>query len=282
MNNLYETGIRPLVDDFLALEAAKIRDYGSYWSASSAGYCMRKVIFDRLKVPEVNPDPRKQRVFSAGHIFHEWMQGLTKKAGISVAQEVELVDDKLMIKGHFDDLVLISLDESGTQARMGDEIRKQNLILYDYKTVNSQAFKYKKDKISHYHMMQLGTYMYMLRTFKKLKDSPNELWNIKGLENLTESRICNISKDDLRMSEVQLLWTPALEKLVYEYWSTLNGYWNKKQIPKCTCADYEINAKTGVGFMADERYNPYFYEGEPCSVAWLSKHPDLIKEWKNA
>src|SRR5665213_1480762 len=106
--SLFDTGIRPTIDAHLIAEAEKERDYGDYWSASSAGYCMRKQIFQRLKVPPVKPvDARKQRVFTAGHIFHDWIQELTQKAGISVAQEVELQDEDLMVRGHFDDLVLI-------------------------------------------------------------------------------------------------------------------------------------------------------------------------------
>lgn len=253
MDNLFKTGIRPLVDEYLLEKAKEKRDYGDYWSASSAGYCMRKNIFDRLQVPYVNEeDGRKQRVFESGHIFHEWMQRITKNAGLSIASEVELIDDKLMIKGHFDDLVLVD----------------EHLILYDYKTQNSRAFNYKKPNMSHYHTMQLGTYLYMLRKPEIARDV---LPPAPKSPELKEARILKISKDDLRMSEEQLLWSPALQKQVVEYWSTLNGYWQAKKLPKCTCGDYEINSKTGVGFMADPRYNPYYYDGEPCSLAWLKK-----------
>lgn len=245
MGSLYESGVRKLVDDYLLTESKKVRDYGDYWSASSAGYCMRKNIFERLKVPhvETESDARKQRIFTSGHIFHSWIQGLTKDAGVSVSQEAELIDDKIKVKGHYDDLI---------QTEGG-------LVLVDYKTVNSQAFKYKKDEPSHYHTMQLGTYLYMLR---------------KEFKGLKEARIVLISKDDLRMKEQPLSYTPDLEKKVYEYWATLNGYWKDKKIPKCTCADYEVNSKTGKGFMTDPRYNPYFYDGEPCSLKWF-------KEWKH-
>lgn len=242
MDSLYDTGIRPAFDAYLLEKAKEVRDYGNFWSASSAGYCMRKNIFERLKVPhvETDSDGRLQRVFLMGHKMHEAIQEITKEAGLSIASEDELIDDKLMIKGHFDDLIKTDY----------------GLILYDYKSVNSMSFKYKKDSMSHYHKFQLGTYLYMLR---------------KEYKELKEARILNVSKDDWRMSEVQLLWSPALEKMVYEYWSTLNGYWKNKQIPKCTCADYEINKKTGVGFMADPRYNPFYYNDEPCSIEWLKK-----------
>lgn len=216
---------------------------------------MRKLIFERLGVPTTQgADPRKQRVFTAGHIFHEWAQGLTKDARVSIAQEVELIDDDIMVKGHFDDLVMVD----------------GNLILYDYKTANSRAFTWAKangDEMSHYHKMQLGTYMYMLRKGAW----PNDVMERvvpqlkQQIEAVSEGRILKISKDDLRMSEQQLLWSPALEKEVVSYWNTLNGYWKAQKLPKCTCADYEN------GFMAREKFNPYFYDGEPCSETYFKE-----------
>lgn len=91
------------------------------------------------------------------------------------------------------------------------------------------------------------------------------------LVGIEDSRVLKISKDDLMLLEQQLLWTPDLEKEVVGYWKTLNGYWNSRSIPACTCANYEINTKTGKGFMADEKYNDYFWQGEPCSLEWMKK-----------
>lgn len=258
MADLFSSGVIPIVNDYLVEESKKVRSYGDYWSASSAGYCMRKVIFDRLKVPPVTEDARKQRVFSSGHIFHEWIQGLTKASGVSISSELELQDEKLMVRGHFDDLVLID----------------GKLIVYDYKTQHSRAFSWAKKNpkpMSHYHAMQLGTYIYMLR---KWFAEPNPFLKEKtGLtsDKINEGRILKISKDDLMMAEEQLLWTPELEKKVYEYWSTLNGYWSAKKIPACTCHLFEVNPKTGKGFMADPRYNPYYFNNEPCSLDWMQK-----------
>lgn len=147
--SIFDSGIRPIVDDWLAEKAKEKRSYGDYWSASSAGYCMRKNVFERLQVPHVTQDARTQRVFTSGAIFHEWMQSITKEAGISIAQEIELQDEDLKIRGHFDDLVLID----------------GKLILYDIKTAHSKWFEYAKGRpMSWYNRMQLGTYMYMLRS----------------------------------------------------------------------------------------------------------------------
>ena len=267
---LYETGVRQLVDDYLLEESKKVRNYGSYWSASSAGYCMRKVIFERLGVPKNNEDARKQRVFSAGHIFHDWIQGITKASGVSIAQEVELQDEDLMIRGHFDDLVLVggepyteSFDED--QGAVTEVDRPKHLILYDYKTVNSRSFLWAKkngNTMSHFHRMQLGTYMYMWRHPDVWL--PKNDWLLMK-DQLKEARILKIEKDTLMMGEQQLMWSPELERDVVQYWKTLNGYWNKQTLPKCTCADYE------GGFMAKEQYNGFYYDGEPCSIPYYTK-----------
>ncbi len=264
--SIFDSGVRPVIDQWLLDEAKKVRDYGDYWSASSAGYCMRKVIFERLGVPKIESkdDARKQRVFSAGHIFHEWIQGLTKEAGISIAQEVELIDNDLMIKGHFDDLVLLD----------------DKLILYDFKTVNSRSFMWAKkngNAMSHYHRMQLGTYMYMLRgdpVGAMVETDHQNLVDADRIANLAEARILKIEKENLMMMEQQLMWSPDLERDVVGYWKTLNGYWESKKLPKCTCADYE------GGFLANEKYNGYFWNGEPCSLEYyeLCKQKGLLKE----
>lgn len=173
MSNLFNTGIRPAVDEYLKKKTEEQRDYGDYWSASSAGYCMRLNIMRRLgvpKVPELADNATQTRIFEAGHIFHEWLQRITKDAGLSIASEVELQDEDLMIRGHFDDLVLMRYDENGeTPVRVGAEQRAQHLILYDYKTAHSTSFNYKKrqTEIGHYHKNQLGTYVYMLRKLAK-------------------------------------------------------------------------------------------------------------------
>ena len=90
---------------------------------------------------------------------------------------------------------------------------------------------------------------------------------------LSEARILSISKDDLRMHEQQLLWSPQLEKEVYSYWSTLNGYWKARTLPKCTCLEHDggfMGRKSAKGKF----YNDFFYKDEPCSLEWY-------KLWKD-
>jgi hypothetical protein len=250
--SLFETGIRPLVDAHIAKKAEEKRDYGDYWSASSAGYCMRLNILKRLdvpSVPEIKEDAvRTQRVFEAGHVFHEYMQRITKEAGISIAQELELQDEDLMVRGHIDDLITVD----------------GKLILYDYKSKHSYWFKYATNRdIGHYHSMQLATYMYMLR---ELTD-----------HDVKEARLLHISKDDLRQAEDQIIWSPTWEKKVVDYWKTLEGYWQAKTIPACTCLDHD-GGFMGMRSKKGKIYNPYYYDGLSCNSEWFG---DKIPEgWK--
>lgn len=268
---LFETGIRPKVDEYLDAKAKEKRNYGEYWSASSAGYCMRKNIFERLHVPHVNDEARLQRVFEVGHIFHEWMQRITKDADgiLCLAQELELQDERLMIRGHIDDLVLVPAGLTGDL--------NGKVILYDYKTQNSRAFTWQKSKpMSYFHKMQLGTYMMMIRSGsgrKKILAHGHRL--DEALDNLAEGRILKISKDDLRMTEDVLYWDAELESRITTYWRELNKAWDvykqNGSLPPCTCADRE------GGFMAGEKYNPFFYNGEPCSADWLKENLAVLK-----
>lgn len=290
MSSLYESGIRPRIDAYLKAQSEKQRNYGEYWSASSAGYCMRLNIMRRLgvpKVPELEDNATQTRIFEAGHIFHEWLQRITKDAGLSIASEVELQDEDLMVRGHFDDLVLIEEelpdmpygdDGKGKGGRFDPTMPEQHLILYDYKTAHSASFNYKKrqTEIGHYHKYQLATYMYMVRkagidVVAGLSD-PNQ-------HELNEARILSISKDDLRIHEQQLLWSDELSREIVDYWTKLNKYWADKKLPPCTCLDHDggfMGRKSAKGKF----YNDYFYEDEPCSLKWyeLCKKEGKLRE----
>jgi hypothetical protein len=279
MSDLFNTGIRPKIDEYLLKKSKEERNYGKYWSASSAGYCMRLNIMRRLgvpKVPELEDNATQTRIFEAGHIFHEWLQRITKDAGLSIASEVELQDEDLMIRGHFDDLVLVPSLELVESDNAADIVNAptSKLILYDYKTAHSASFNYKKQRteMGHYHKMQLGTYMYMLKNTQ----IPELVSVLEDTPNLNEARILSISKDDLRMHEEQLLWTPDLEKEVVSYWKTLNGYWAKKTLPKCTCLDHD-GGFLGKRSSKGKIYNDYMYTDpktgieEQCSTTWMIK-----------
>lgn len=110
-----------------------------------------------------------------------------------------------------------------------------------------------------------------------MQDLTNE--QLEMIVNLSEARILSISKDDLRMHEQQLLWSPQLEKEIYQYWATLNGYWKARKLPKCTCLDHD------GGFMGKRSakgkiYGDFYWEDTPCNIEWAKKHNEFLKGWK--
>lgn len=310
MSELFQTGIRPAVDAYLKAKGEETRSYGEYWSASSAGYCMRLNIMRRMgvpKVPELQDNAALIRIFEVGHIFHEWMQRITKDAGLSIASEIELQDEDLMVRGHFDDLVLVNDMQPGQlipyEGKSGGEGERkaiaahQHLILYDYKTAHSASFNYSKNRqMGDYHRMQLGTYMYMLnKKNQQLLDfvaqSKQDALQYKlpvidvdtsTIGAINEARILSISKDDLRMDEKQLMWSPDLEKDIVSYWTTLNGYWRARTMPKCTCLDMD-DGFLGKRSSKGKIYGDFFYEDEPCSLKWFAKMKEegKIKGYNN-
>lgn len=277
--SLYDTGIRPKIDEYLESQAHQ--DYPDFWRGSSAGYCQRYVIMKRLMVtpvPERQEDQaRSTRVFEAGHIFHEWLQRITKNAGLSMSSEAEITDARIGVIGHFDDLIMLQERDD-----KGQRIGQPRLILYDYKTANSMAFKYKREGIGDLHRMQLATYMFMLRqnglpaTALTGAGMDDREQLTKMIRNLTEARILQIEKDTLRMREQELIYTPELQREVVDYWQTLQTHWERYQqdgtLPNCTCHipdDGWFSRRTKKGKI----YNDFFYHDEPCSQTWFD-------EWK--
>lgn len=287
--SLFDSGIRPHIDEWLLKKSQEKRDYGDYWSASSAGMCQRLVIMRRLGVPPVpeieEGKARLQRVFQSGHLFHEFFQRITKDAGLSIAQELELQDEELKIRGHIDDLVLVRAPsvhlkpdiQEGTKdgvyelkdrPMVFNELDDSHLILYDYKSQNSKAFNYKRPEMNHTHRMQLGTYMYMLRKGPPIEfdlDYKTKAFVVQ--DKLTEARILKFDKDTMRMEEEQLMWDTQLESDVLSYWNSLNAQWKAKKLPKCTCLEHDggyMGRRTKDGRI----FNDYFYNDEPCSLEW--------------
>lgn len=111
----------------------------------------------------------------------------------------------------------------------------------------------------------------------RLSDMSDE--QLQMIANLDEARILSISKDDLRQHETQLMWSPDLEKRVVEYWTTLNGYWKAKTMPRCTCLEHD-GGFLGKRSAKGKIYNDFFYEDEPCSMKWYEKWKSekLVKE----
>ncbi len=200
--------IQQLLDEALANKETRVRS-GKY-SPSSFGRCYRLQFFNRKDEPKSNPtDERIERVFKAGNLFHEFVQGVILANNPTAQKEVLIEDDNF--KGYAD-LV------------MGDEV-------IDLKSQHSKAFWYRNEKpwtevegqIKH-HILQVA--WYALRLDKK------------------SARIVYISKDDLCIQEYPLEVKNYLAEINQEV-DTLKEIWVNQELPKAEPRAYGIDKKTG-------------------------------------
>ena len=192
--------IQPIINEYLRKEKEENKHDSKYFHASSLGSCKRKQIWTILKVPETNPlDDRMLRVFSVGNVFHEWLQDKLAKAGVLIAKEQEVINEKYNYKGRFDALV---------------KIENKN-ILYDFKTQHSKSFHYIKNNnegVDEGKKLQVVSYAVM--------------GNIK----VDECRILFISKDDLCFLEYIIPIEPYKKKVIDEL-VELNVFLKTKKLP---------------------------------------------------
>jgi hypothetical protein len=100
-------------------EARKDRVRSGKWKPSMLGRCYRAHYWARQSEPESNPvDTRTLRVFAAGKLFHNFVQGFLPNTQV----EVKVEDDNIM----------------GYADVVGDE------TVYDIKSQHSKAFWYSK------------------------------------------------------------------------------------------------------------------------------------------
>jgi len=250
--NKVRFGIETVIDNYITEKRLKkIRD-NSKWHGSDMGLCLRKRFYKRKGLIGEELDSRTLRVFECGDIFHKWLQDILNRKGLLVAAEEEISDNELNYLGHYDALV-----------KVGD-----SYILYDFKTVNSQAFTYfDKEGFPEHHVCQLMSYIYFLRKQR-----------LPGLE---EGRILYISKDDLRTKEIKHLYTAQWETRVISELQELNNYWQRKEIPPRIVKDYKGIEKNAwqcakkIGKPRKDgtyRYKPFCPYFEHC---WKEKNTTI-------
>ena len=191
--------IQLIIDNWLRKEEEEMKQEAKYFYASDLGYCERKTIYRRKNTPQTNPpDNRGLRIFSVGHIFHEWVTDKILKNGILLAAEQEIINEKYNYKGRFDALVKAD----------------NKKILYDFKTQRSDSFHYlvREGGPKKEHILQITSYATM--------------GNIKP----DESRILYISKDDLLFAEYTIK-TELYEDEVREELKSLNQFLKEDTLP---------------------------------------------------
>ncbi len=236
--------VQKLVNDYLTEQYQKTRhEKKDFWRVSDMGKCLRGRYYKRLEIEPTNPpDERALRKFEAGNIFHWWLQRRIRYAASEMANvkvigmEKEVRDDKLNVVGHYDALIQIG--------RMK--------ILYDFKTVHSNAFHYRdQNKIltQKHHALQIGLYLMLLK-----KEHPD----------LSEARLLYISKDDLSVAELKVLLTPVLKKEILP------------PLPPLIMKD-PVKNRWVINWQAEYCTYHDLCMGQPREV-WLKKAQELAEE----
>ncbi len=202
--------IQQLIDEALADKTPRVRS-GKY-SPSSLGRCYRLQYWNRKDEPKSNPvDERTERVFMAGNLFHNFVQGLILK--VEPTAQIELLVEDDDFKGYADMVI-------------GDEVT-------DIKSQHSGAFWYRDKKtwaeiepqIKH-HILQVAFYAYKL--------------------DKSMARIIYISKDDLCIQEYSFpveKYRTEIEKEIED----LKLNWKTQVLPPALPRAYGVDKKTGKG-----------------------------------
>lgn len=157
--------IQSLIDEALKTESGKERKRSGKFSPSQFGKCYRAQVWNRSGEPKTDePEERVLRVFKAGNLFHNFVQGVIKEENPSIETEVMVSEDDIV---GFADIV------------NGDSVT-------DLKTVHSMAFHWmtKEGDISESKKPNILQVAYYARMLGKKKFS-----------------LCYISKDDLCIQE---------------------------------------------------------------------------------
>ncbi len=192
--------VQELIDETLEPKEARIRS--GKWSPSSFGKCFRAQYWNRKNEPPSNPiDARTLRVFKAGNLFHDFVQGLLIN---------EMVEKEVLV-------------ETGDVKGFADLVNTEEVI--DIKSQHSKAFWWKQKELKestdeskavremfYNNWLQVAYYATVL-------DKPRV-------------RLVFVSKDDLCIQEyiqpVDGYWKSQVENEL----KTLRQFWSSDTLPK--------------------------------------------------
>ncbi len=179
------------------------RERSGKWSPSSFGRCFRQQFWNRKNQPQSNPpDERQIRVFAAGQLFHDFVQGLIcennpSDLGSTIITGKEMLVESDDVKG-FADIVLAN-------------------EVIDIKSQHSKSFWYMAKKDLDIKKEKYANWLQVLYYARELGKK--------------FGRLCMVSKDDLCIQEyVQPLDDYWLEEIKKEL-ATLREIWHKQELP---------------------------------------------------
>lgn len=187
--------IQELLDKALEKKEERIRSHK--YSPSSFGRCFRNQYWNRKDEPPSNPpDKRTQRIFRAGHLFHDFVQSAILTHYPEARKEVLIENDNY--KGYAD---LVINDE-----------------VIDIKSQHSKAFWYRKGV--EWKDLEPKLYSNILQV----------MWYAIKLEK-SRARLVFVSKDDLCINEYGMEVNDKWRKEVDGELFILNTFWQEQELP---------------------------------------------------
>jgi hypothetical protein len=172
------------------------REPDGFWHPSSLFGCLRQAIYSSRGTEITNQrDDRSRRVLRVGHILHDFVQAAVEAhPGIARAySEAKIQDDELKIRGSLDQVLVF------------DDGRVE---VAEYKTINSQAFKY-RDLPKPDHVGQLSVYLMVLKNQGAIAGDGTVI-----PPSVARGRIAYVSKDDLLIDEYTVLLSEGKERAI--------------------------------------------------------------------
>lgn len=138
---------------------------------SSAGQCKRKIVYQMTGVEGKPPSAKGLMIMDNGTYFHKRMNDWFEEMGLLVAKDLPLKHEELRISGECDAIIWNfrknenDIHDEFIQIKKDNEIIAEgydsDFILVDFKSINSKAFYYLKDKPKPEHELQLQLYLYL-------------------------------------------------------------------------------------------------------------------------
>jgi hypothetical protein len=190
------------------------RQRSGKWNPSQFGRCFRLQYFSRKNIQPTNPpDDRMLRVFSAGNLFHKYVQDILRQ------------NDKE------DNIGIIDIEKKvETEDTFGfaDIVTTEEVV--DLKSQHSKSFWYMKKEIE-------------FLDEEKPQDILQVTWYAINLDK-PFARIVYISKDDLCMNEYLIPITETRKENVSNELKKLNTFWQEEKTPPAEARCYK-DKKTG-------------------------------------
>jgi hypothetical protein len=239
-----------------------------YFWPSSLGRCERRVILERAGVRGNPLDDDTALFFWIGNVIHDAVQkGIAKRLPGKVWTEVSIRDEEYKISGRVDNLRLV--EEDG------------EWVVYEYKTVRTDAFRWNLLKPD--HILQVGIYLTFLidcpvcMGYESMKPRCITCQNTGRLTVLaSRGKLAYIGKEDGRVEVFEIVADEALRTAVKEKLKHLEQLY----IGYVASSGAILPPKLSKEPILDKKGIPEIYKKSSTKFGHKKGDPKLKEDWR--